>query len=162
MVMRPSTSSPRLITLPWGSLSCNESVSLNRSHCQAELPKCCFHQLTLLRKKLLPAAHISPGSSFKTLFRSFIIWPHCKIHQSVFITHAHTYACTHTRMHVNTWEHTCILMRVHTYVCAHMRTHIHRLLVCVLTFTPCWALLTCQMKGRKNRPIKCPSVLGCI
>lgn len=99
---------------------------------------------SLMKKLLLPTWVQAPPPR---LFPSFIMWPRGP--WSTFMAHAHACAHTHARA-LCTWG-----ARLHVYTCVHMHTrartreHTHTLpLVCVLTFAPWWALLTCGVKDR--------------
>lgn len=114
----------RLITLPWASVSCDWSFSLNGSHCQGELPKRFIHQLSPLRKKLALLAPIRPDSS--CLFRSFRDRPlRPRSHSSP--THVYTHA------HANTWI--CTARSGCTCAQAHKQT-----------FPTCWCAV-CALLG---------------
>lgn len=76
-----------------GSLSHAQSVSLNRSHCQAELPARFFHQLARLMKKQFSDAH--PHQSWLLSFQMHDNLTSCP--PSTFITHVHT----HVNMYAN-------------------------------------------------------------
>lgn len=93
---------------------------------------------SLMKKLLLPTWVQAPPPR---LFPSFIVWPRGP--WSTFMAHARACAHTHARA-LCTWG-----ARLHVYTCVHAHVPTHTLpLVCVLTFAPWWALLTCGVKDR--------------
>lgn len=76
------------------------------------------------------SAPINPGSSLKTRPILYNLAPLLSMH----LQHTCIHVCTHACIHMHECEH--------VYTWGH--THTPLLLLSVLTFTPCWALLTLE------------------